>query len=410
MEVNVMIGDKNAAGRAVENRCKQIMLRVGYKKIFNDISGVLNKKHKIPTNISNDYLSLKNNPVDTSVEMIYCFMEAMDEVAPKGTDKLVSKYFETDEIKTYKKYKYELPKIKFPISFEATQIDESQWIGKITVQQIMNLSPLYIYNENTQRNLKRETLGETEIYSIFLNRKALNEITKSYQDGSYIPNTITLNIPEDVDFTYEDGKLTFKKLESLDILDGYHRYVAMRNLYSTDNKFDYPMEVRWVSFNEDKARQFIWQEDQKTKMTKLESNAFNQNNPSNQLINMLNQVTRLKSIVDRNGNVDSGVASGFIGMLWFDKPKHTYSRKEIVDVKKEIEQGLNKVINLRPEAFDNKWNRREIGALFLMIYHKDVESLFDYMEYINKKEIPIFYNVSKREINRLEEAYQEFKG
>lgn len=404
-----MIGDKASAGKAVENRCKQIMSRVGYKKVLGDINDIVDRKHKIPIGISNDYISLKKSPIDAPEEILYCIMEAIDTVTSKGTDKLVSKYFEENEIKSFKKYTYKPNKIKFPISFEAIQIDDSQWIGKITVQQIMNLSPLIIYNENTQRNLKREALGETEIYSIFLNRKALNEITKSYQDGSYIPNTITLNIPEDVDFTYEDGRLTFKKIESLDILDGYHRYVAMVNLYSTDNNFDYPMEIRWVNFNEDKARQFIWQEDQKTKMTKLESNAFNQNNPSNQLINMLNQVTTLKNIVDRNGNVDSGVASGFISILWFDKNKHTYSRKEIVEVKKEIEKGLTEVINLKPEAFDSKWNRREIGALFLMIYHKDVKNLFDYIEYINKKEIPVFYNVTKREMNRLEEAYQEFK-
>ena len=409
MEVNIMIGDKASAGKAVENRCKQIMSQVGYKKILNDINDIVDRKHKIPTGISNDYISLKKSPIDEPEEILYCIMEAIDTVTSKGTDKLITKYFKEDEIKTYKKYKYEPNKIKFPISFEAIQVDNSQWIGKITVQQIMNLSPLIIYNENTQRNLKRETLGETEIYSIFLNRNALNEITKSYQNGSYIPNTITLNIPEDADFIYEDGQLTFKKIESLDILDGYHRYVAMINLYSTDNNFDYPMEIRWVNFNEDKARQFIWQEDQKTKMTKLESNAFNQNNPSNQLINMLNQVTTLKNIVDRNGNIDSGVASGFISMLWFDKHRHNYTRKEIVDAKKEIEKGLTEIIDLKPEAFDSKWNRREIGALFLMIYHKDVKNLFDYIKYINKKEIPVFYNVTKREVNRLEEAYQEFK-
>ena len=44
-----------------------------------------------------------------------------------------------------------------------------------------------------------------------------------------------------------------------------------------------------------------------------------------------------------------------------------------------------------------------------MIYHDDVKSLFDYMDYINKEEIPIFYSVTRREVNKLEDAYQAFK-
>ena len=93
MEVNIMIGDKASAGKAVENRCKQIMSQVGYKKILNDINDIVDRKHKIPTGISNDYISLKKSPIDASEEILYCIMEAIDTVTSKGTDKLITKYF-----------------------------------------------------------------------------------------------------------------------------------------------------------------------------------------------------------------------------------------------------------------------------------------------------------------------------
>lgn len=402
-----MLESRSTVAKAVEAAYATIVSNNKYKETAETINLNLKKKHNIPISISNKYVFLKQKPIDASDEILYCLAEAMDNI--KHTS-LVSEYFEPNEIKTYKKYKYDTNKVKFPLKFEATQITDTQWIGRITVKQLMELQPIIVYNENTQRNLKREKMGEVEIYTIFLNRRALDEITKSYQNGSYIPNTITLNIPEDVDFTYENGQLVFKSLETLDILDGYHRYVALSNIYNSDNSFDYVMEVRWVSFNEDKAKQFIWQEDQKTKMTKIESNAFNQNNPGNQLINMLDQVTTLKDIMNRNGNINSGVASGFINLLWFNKPKHTYSRKEIVDTKKIIEQKMLDAIDLKPEAFDVKWNWREIGALFLLIYKDDIKNLFKFIHYINKEEIPIHSKITKREINRLEEAYQKFKG
>lgn len=397
-----MLESKIATGKAVEKICKKLLLQKNYKTSINKLTRSIEQKHNIPIIISNDYISLMKNPVDAPIEILFCIIEAI-------SDQLISKYFEEKEIKKYSTYKYDTKKLKFPLKFEATQISDTQWIGRITVKELINLQSIIKYNTNTQRSLKRTTVNGVEVYNIFLNEKALNEITEAYLNKTYIPNTITLNIPEDVDFEYKEGNLIFKSLEALDIIDGYHRYVAMIRAYSADSRFDYPMEVRWTVFGEDKARQFIWQEDQKTKMRKIESASFNQNNPGNQLINMLNQVTALKDIISVNGNINAGVASEFINAFWFYKIKHTYPRKEIVEVKKSIEQHMLDVLNQKPEAFDKKWNAREIGALFLTIYNDDINTLFDFIDYINKEELPIHNSLTKREITRLKDAYQEFK-
>ena len=398
-----MLESKAVISKALENKYIKVMNQNTHKEDLNSLTRIIEQKHGIPIRISNDYISLLKKFVDAPNEYLYCFMEAIDTNA-------LPKYFDAKEIKKYEKYKYNSKKLKFPLAFEATQISDNQWIGRITVQELVNLFPVINYNTNTQRSLRRNTINGVEVYSIFLNEKAISEITESYLNQTYIPNTITLNIPEDVDFEYKEGNLIFKSLEKLDIIDGYHRYIAMTRAYSADTRFDYPMEVRWTVFSEDIARQFIWQEDQKTKMKRVESEAFNQNNSGNQLINMLNQVTTLKDIVSVNGNVNAGIASEYINAFWFNKLKHIYSRKEIVEVKKIIEKYMLNILDQEPDAFDKKWNPREIGALFLTIYNDDIESLFDFIDYINKEELPIHSSLTKREITRLKDSYQKFKA
>ena len=405
-----MLADKAKVGEALRNKCVKFLEMKNYKESVNQIANYIEKKHGIPIRISFDLISLMRDPVDAPTEIIFCIMEAFDKLELNESLRMIPKYFEPSEIEKYSKYKYNRKKLKFPLKFEATQITEDQWIGRITAKELRTLAPIINYNPNTQRSLRRVTLNGIEVYTIFLNERALDEITTSYLNNSYIPNTITLNIPETVDFDYKEGILTFKALENLDIIDGYHRYVAMTRAYEADSKFDYTMEVRWTAFSEDLARQFIWQEDQKTKMKKVEAAAYNQNDPGNQAIAMLNQVTGLKDIISINGNINAGIASEYLNALWFNKQHHNYTRKEIVEVKKIIERGLMDVLDINSEAFDKRWTSREIGALFLMIKQEDVEELFSFIDYINKIELPIHSVVTKREISRLEDAHSEFKS
>lgn len=404
-----MLADKAKVGEALKNKCSKLHELKDHKEVTDKLVASIEKRHGIPMKILLDTITLLQDPVDVSVETIFCIMEAFDKMEPSKSSQMLPKYFEPGEIEKYSKYKYDRKKLKFPLKFEATEITENQWIGRITAKELRTLAPLINYNPKTQRSLRRVTLNGIEIYTIFLNERALNEITISYLNNSYIPNTITLNIPEEVDFDYKEGTLTFKTLKNLDIIDGYHRYVAMSRAYESDPNFDYTMEVRWTAFSEDLARQFIWQEDQKTKMTKVEAAAYNQNDPGNQAIAMLNQVTGLKDIISINGNINAGIASEYLNALWFNKQHHNYTRKEIVEVKKIIERGLMDVLDINSEAFDKRWTSREIGALFLMIKQEDVEELFSFIDYINKIELPIHSVVTKREISRLEDAHSEFK-
>ena len=321
-----------------------------------------------------DTMHLRKRLDDCSERMLYWYTKILD--ANK-----VSDFFSQKEAKEYESTTYKRPNFSFPIRWKMYEVVEgSQWIGKITVKELMVLRNAQIlnYNERIQRPLKKVVNKDFEYYQIFLNKKAVREITDSFSNNQYIPNTITLNIPEDAEFTYSHDQLIIYHTDHLDILDGYHRYVAMSNLYNQDENFDYTMELRVTCFSEETARQFIWQEDQKTKMRKMDSDSFNQNSPANQVINLINQVGMLRNVIGRNGTaIDQGLASNLIEKIYFNTPG-TITRKRIIEVKDELVNRLNAILYEEPNIFNSQWNHYVTIIAFTLMANKDIpdESLY----------------------------------
>ena len=323
-----------------------------------------------------DVIQLRKEVIDCSDRMLYYLFKAVkdqqqkDEKEDRDSHK-IEDYFSAREIKEYETTKFKPLKFSFPIKWNMIEVSEgNQWIGKITVKELMRLrdAQLINYNERTQRTLKRVVKNEDfEYYQIYLNRGAVDAIMDSYNKGQYIPNTITLNLPEDADFRYSDGMLTIKNAERLDIIDGYHRYIAMSNIYNEDSKFDYPMELRVVCFSEDHAKQFIWQEDQKTKMRKLDSESLNQNSSANQVINMINQDPFFVNIIGRNkAIIDQGLAANLIEKIWFNTDKKI-DRKKIIEVREIITACFHGMFSSDNKIFDKPWSYEfTVVALCLM--------------------------------------------
>ena len=179
----------------------------------------------------------------------------------------VKRYFTAEEIKSFSKEKFDKPEFELPLIFKnMIQIAPDQWIGKITAKELMALKDAQIikYNENTQRTMRRVVRGESRYYKIALNEKSVREIKEALESGAYISDDITLNMPlETTEFTFNKNKITISELDKLDIIDGYHRYIAISRALIENKDFDYPMELRLVNFSEEKAKQLIYQKDQK---------------------------------------------------------------------------------------------------------------------------------------------------
>ena len=355
----------------------QIEKNIRNKKKLKSIADYVVNESNLPVIEIMDAITLRRSMDGVSDRLLFWLTKSFD-------DSMLPMYFSQKEIKEYENNKISKSSVKFPIRWDMVEVIEgSQWVGKITVKQLMDLrnAQLINYNERTQRTLRHVVNKDFEYYQIFLNKKAVNEIIKSFESNQYIPNTITLNLPMNADFGYKDGKLVIFNTDRFDILDGYHRYIAMSNLYNRDSSFDYTMELRVVCFSEETARQFIWQEDQKTKMKKMDSDSFNQNSPAIQVINLINQENLYRNIIGRNGAIiDQGLAANLIDRLYFNTRK-TVTRADLLKAKSDIIYRFNEMMYHEPEVFDRPWGYEyTIIAFTLIDYDVPDELLADHID------------------------------
>lgn len=324
-----------------------------YRTNINSLVDKLNSKYGISFSEASDLLSQKVHISTVSDFELYAVMSVVN-------GKLIPDYFTPIEIKKYSTFKISEEKITFPIEFNVIQVAEDQWLGNITAKQLMLFRDTQFinYNQNTQRTMTRINHGVFESYKITLNRKAVEGIKRSFARNAYIPNTITLNLPDDAEFDYDEmeNKLIITSISHFDILDGYHRYIAISELTNNDPDFDYTMELRIVSFSEEKAKQFIWQEDQKTKMSKADSATFNQYKASNIIAQRLNSGT-LRGIVNNNGGIiDTAVLTNILDYTYL-KGKQDLTRSEEISLAKKIGKDFEKLENDNPKIFDERWDR-----------------------------------------------------
>ena len=335
-------------------------------------------KYNIPISLSSDICA---NRADISEFNDFIAFAVLDTLSHKE----ISKYFTAEEIKVLSNQKYITETFELPLVFEnMVEITPDQWIGKITAKELMHLkdSQVIKYNENTQRTMQRAVHGENRYYKIALNQKSVGEIKDALQRGAYISDDITLNMPvETTEFEYVNGSIVIKELDKLDIIDGYHRYIGISRLTLEDPDFDYPMELRLVSFPEEKAKQLIYQKDQKTKMRQIDSRAMNQYNPANIVVDQLNTdpSSNIQGMIARNdGKSNYGELSAMIDYYWF-RGKGKVSRKDILTVKKEIQDKFNSLT-----ALDLDWTTQQHGIKEMQVIMYCFANQDDYIKSISK--------------------------
>ncbi len=322
--------------------------------LIKSYSDTLYKTYDIPRGLSSDYLTLKIPTEDASDFLLYALAIIF------FNEKEIQSYFSPQEIKKYSKMKFNKISLDFPLTFDMIQIRSNQWIGKITAQELMRFRDAQIinYNERTQRTLERKITHGHEVYQIAINEAAVKEIETSYEEDAYIPNTITLNIPdiEGTDFSYdsETHKLTIYSLKYFDILDGYHRYHALSKVYTKNHDFDYEMELRIVNFTEDHARHFIWQEDQKTQMSKVDSESYNQNDYS-VFIGERVADSMAHGIISRNKGIIDFPEFVIAVKCFYNTAQ--IKRSEAMKITEEIKGKLDQMIEEDPTIIDVKWKR-----------------------------------------------------
>lgn len=335
----------------------------------------INYYFDVPESISSDYITLRKDISEANEFLLFIFC---DYILGQKTSR---EFFTPAECNTYEKEKWHTETVKFPLSFDMIRIGDEQYIGKISVKELMKLkdAQLINYNENAQRTMKHIVRGETEYFQISLNKDAVYAIMDSYKSNLYIPNTITLNLPESTVYNYseKEKKLIINKADYLDILDGYHRYIAMSKVCTELDDFDYEMELRIVQFTEDKARRFIWQEDQKTKMSKVDSDSMDTAKISNKIVERLNNSDCILSgkISRNSGIINAAYLSNIIDVVML---KNVKKSEELLTVKKlttEIKNAIEKITDKYPEKLDTPWNKIAIYAMIFELQYGNIENV-----------------------------------
>lgn len=286
----------------------------------------------------------------------------------------LSEYFTESEINNWATYIIEDKADDiFPIIIKCVQIEQDQYIGRADVDFFMKLRSrqLINYNAAAQRTMQKMVHGNFEYYKISVNQIAVRQIAESYQNDAFIPNTITLNIPlKETSRWYYNEKsceLVIESIDAFDISDGYHRYVAMSRIRDKNPDWNYPMEVRIISFDNDRTRNFIFQEDQKTKMRKVDSNSMNMNSNANIVVDRINQDSKfdLKGEISRNGgSISFGELAGLIDYFYFkkkvfDKPVGLVR----ANVQQEFVDKFNQLIETNQELFTKHFDFKDLCVI-----------------------------------------------
>ncbi len=374
--------------KSKEELCKKIKniceSNISDSKKHQECCVYLLEEYNIPITISSDIMSLRRDASEYSDFILYCILEAISK-------KDISKYFVNEEIKIYSSTKYERKSIDFPIVFKMIQVEYDQWIGTIDAKKIIELrdAQLINYNENAQRAFKRIIKGEKEYYKISIDSSAVKSIKKAFHDEIYIPNTITLNISEEnTDWFYDEEKceLVVNSIDYFDITDGYHRYIALGQEMDLNEDFNYNMELRITNFAINKSQQFIFQEDQKTKMKKVDSMSYNQYNAGNIVVQRLNSdpLCDLSGCIVRNGRIiNAADLANYINFFYFKGIKNENEKVRIIEIENELKEKFNLLINYDVSYLTKNYSVRELMVLVYIFSKYNKEEIIKKVEKIN---------------------------
>ena len=387
-----MLKDKKALEQYLDEQCDRIVID---KDKCKNIYSYANETYNIPKGIILDLVSKRKSMSEATEFILFILLDSIYN-ALKDDKKIlgIDEFYTMQEVQYYRKSKYENENIKFPLIFKMIQIEEDQWVGKIDVKTLMQLrkAQLINYNVNTQRVLQKIVRGDKTSYKITLNQKAVKEIANGYANNTFIPNTISLNMPMEIypDFYYDEDScsLIIKSIDHFDIIDGYHRMISACQVSDSDSNFNYNMELRIVNFTEDKAKQFIFQEDQKTKMRKIDSNSMNMNNAANIVVTRLNENVRcnLKGMISRNdGIIPFGEFAELVNYFYFKDTNKEKERTITIQAVKELTDNFNMLTEYNTKYLEEKMSYKTLlTAMFCFDYFKDNSSKIDICKVIEK--------------------------
>lgn len=414
--------DRGVLEKILTDTCSHVAVN---KDVCNEVYNYMKGKYNIPKGLASDLVCLRVSMSETSEFILFCIADALINVL--GGCLQITDFYTKQEIDKYSISVYKVDKIKFPLKFKMIQIKDDQWIGRIDHKVLMKLraAQLINYNANAQRVLTKVVSGDKEIYKITLNQKAVKSINENLKNNSFVPNTLTLNIPQDEvsDYYYDSSsmELVIKNIQHFHIVDGFHRYIADCKASDENPNFDFTWELRVINFSDDKAKTFIYQEDKKTPMKRVDSNSYNMNDSANIVITRLNEDTRcnIKGLISRSGgSINFGELAELIKYFFYKE----VSKKEnnnlfVVFLVKYLGECFNALTEFDTKYFQ-KYSYKELFIVIYMFYiyrDRDKYEMCKVIDRMIKRQDDLdnkkFYSRIPRKamVNEVEKLYEAVK-
>ena len=388
-----MLKDKKALEQYLDEQCDRIV--VDNNKCKN-VYSYANETYNIPKGIILDFVSKRKSMSEATEFVLFILLDSIHN-ALKDDKKIldVDSFYTMQEAKFYKNSKYEVEKIEFPLTFKMIQVTNDQWVGTISVKELMQLrkAQLVNYNSTTQRGLKRIVKGEKELYHIAINKKAVKDITNALNNKTFISNALTFNIPMDTEYDFyyneETHELIINKLEHWDCIDGFHRWLAICSAFDMDNNFEYSFEIRIVNWETSKCQTFIYQEAQHTPIKKAIASSLNMNKDANIIVERINNNVNcnMKGLISRNDGIINFADMAMLVDWFYIKNNKEKGSSNTLNLKiiRELTNNINILTESNNKYLEERWDYVLLLSSMCVFDYcknnniglKDIDSLID---------------------------------
>lgn len=341
---------------------------------------------------------------------MYWLIDAFNNVFKANME--IKTFFSDKEIIRFSNLKADYLKAEiYPIKISPViEIAEDQWVTKISIDLLKEFydNQLIIYNSRTQRQLKQMRRGQDVLYTIDIVSSSVKAIEGLMDKGEFVPNALTLNLNVDdpeVDFDIIGSELVLNS-GKFDIIDGFHRFRAAINTKIKNPDFQFNFILNIMNFTEDKACQYIEQEDKRNKISKSYLASMDKSSSTNIIIDKLNNTldSPVRGKIERahRGEIDKAI---LFSLLEFILKTKDMNRSQCIRTAVFIINILKIIQENNPDVvFDDT-------TMPVIIYgstiSKDVYECAEKIESALEKDVPIISNVTDMKINKIKALFEE---
>ncbi len=368
------ITDANRKPNTFEKQIKITMAHM-YNMAGGEVVDILNGR--IPVESMSDDTMFKVSTV----------LYELNKNLPNGfdTSKLeVDKYFtDNEKLKYNRKINREV--IDEDIVFKQwIQVADDQFVVIINNKELARLVSInkIHYNPETQRNLTEIETKEGTIKKVTIISQAYNEICENMLNDDYIPDALSFNINPDLYAPPKiiRGALVVSKESVVDCIDGYHRLKSAIDVTKLNPNWEKNFIINLITFDVDKAKRFILQEDIKNHLSDEQKTQYDQDDAGNFIIDKLKQSMYLK-----NSNLSEihFQLNKIINQIF--KPqrlKNSDARKKAVLLYKTIETNMNDLIE--NNNYIGKKFTLEEWFIYLYLNNYCINNNVDFVTVLNK--------------------------